>query len=158
LRGVGGWLLFFCISLTMLSPLITLYRLLSAFGPVLRVSGTYPGLLVVTIIDTVLSVGLMAFSIFAGISLWRVAPKAVSIAKAYLISLLVYSVLVIPLVFLAGLPSRANAVMFQEGLIGLLRSFGYVAIWLSYLSKSKRVAATYYGDDGGEYTSLNLNR
>jgi hypothetical protein len=105
-RGVKGWLLFFCISLTILSPLFTLANIARSFSAANRVEDALPGFMTANIIDTVLTLTIMALGIFAGAALWAVKPKAVRVAKLFLIVLPVYAVLEVAL-FLAILPSRA---------------------------------------------------
>ncbi|HKF55307.1 MAG TPA: DUF2569 family protein, partial [Blastocatellia bacterium] len=163
-RGVKGWLLFFCISLTILSPLITLGNLASGCSAASRVADRLPALMTATGIDSVLAVLVMALGIFAGVSLWTVRPNAVPVAKLYLIVLPVYAVFEIAL-FLAILPPRVSDALTSRGTISVLRSLCYAGLWFAYLSRSKRVKATYfesegYGSEynGSEYIGLNLSR
>jgi hypothetical protein len=141
LKGVSGWLLLFCLGLTVFSPLLTLFSLVAAYSdaPFHR----FPGLLTVTVIDTLLSVGLMAFSVYAGVGLWRIRPGAVQTAKRYLLCFLGYQVIAAVLPFTAGLPSSANEAITAEVVKNVVRGVFYVAIWYSYLNGSKRVKATY---------------
>jgi small basic protein len=142
-KEVGGWLLFFCLTLTVFSPLITIISLLSAYSGSDRVVDRYPGLMVITDIDTFLSLGLMAFSVYAGVGLWRVTLGAVRTAKRYLLCLLAYAVVATILPFIAGLPSKVNEAMVEFVFIGSFRTAVYVAIWYAYLNKSARVKATF---------------
>ncbi len=142
-KGVGGWLLLFCVGLTILSPLYTFYSLVTGYNETQPFYHQYPGLLTMTIIDIILSVGLMAFSIYAGISLWNIRPRAVKTAKTYLLSLLGYSILVIFLPFINGLPSEVNSQMVGLLIFSLVRTIIYIIVWYTYLSSSKRVKATY---------------
>src|SRR5215471_14786810 len=105
--GVKGWLVFFCISLTILNPLFTLANLSNGYNAVSQVADRLPGLMTATVVDSVLSLVIMALGIFAGVSLWAVKPNAVQVAKLYLIALPVYSVFEVAL-FLAILPPRAG--------------------------------------------------
>lgn len=102
----------------------------------------------ITVVDFVLSASVMCLSVYAGICLWRIRPNAVRISKAYLLVFLTYNVVASFLPFMAGLPSQANEVMMREVASGLFRSIIFVAIWYSYLNKSKRVAATYASTPG----------
>ena len=94
-------------------------------------------------IDAILSVGIICFSIYAGMSLWRIRPKGVSIAKVFLLTFAAYAVVANILPFLAGLPANANEAMTAQAFIGVLRSAIIVVIWYLYLVKSKRVRATF---------------
>lgn len=143
LQGVKGWLLFFCISLTVLNPLATAIGLiygLSGAGPVLL---QYPGLLVVTGLDLLLSVALAALSLYAGVSLWRIRPGALKVARMFLLIGAVYTLVSPFMGLLAGLPDAANQVILQDALQSGGRGVVYPVLWMTYLMRSKRVAATY---------------
>ena len=70
LRGVGGWLLVFCIWIAIIDPLMEL-RLL----PYLRYITLNPFLLV--------SLGLTAYGVFTGIQLWTAKAQALSYLRIY---------------------------------------------------------------------------
>ena len=142
-KGVGGWLLFFCVSLTILSPLITIGSSIIGFNETSSYFTRFPGLETITYIDLVLSIGLMAFSIYAGVALWSIKKDAVKIAKTYLIFFLIYVFISSFLPFMAGLPSSATNAMAAQVVKDAFRSIVYFSIWFSFLNKSKRVMATY---------------
>jgi hypothetical protein len=142
-KGVGGWLLFFCLSLTVFSPLITIVAIAASYTDTIQLLDRFPGMTAITVIDTFLSVGVMAFSVYAGVGLWRVKPCAVQTAKRYLLCLLAYTAVESILPFMAGLPSDMNETLITEVLRDASRKVIYIAIWYSYLNKSKRVMATF---------------
>jgi hypothetical protein len=142
-KGVGGWLLLFCLALTVLSPLVTLVSLVGGYSESSKYFNQFPGLLRINVIDAILSVSLMAFSIYAGIGLWTLRPGAVQMAKRYLWFFLGYHAIAAFLPFLAGLPSAANDAMLAEVAKDTFRGVIYFAVWYSYLNKSERVRATY---------------
>lgn len=142
-RGVEGWLLVLCWGLTIFSPIATGVSLVSIYARSHAYFAEFPGLLAVTVIEAVLSVPLMVFSVFAGLDLWRVRPRAVRTAKRYLRALLIYSFIIIPLPFVAGLPSAANEAMLAAVIVQSASIWLGVGIWYAYLSRSKRVRATY---------------
>ncbi|GAG86051.1 unnamed protein product, partial [marine sediment metagenome] len=142
-KDVKGWLLFLCIILTIISPLFSLINIVNSYNQLSQYYTIFPGLRTVTIIDIILSIGLIAFSIYAGISLWKVKPGAVNITKKYLLTFLGYSIIAIFLPFTAGLPSQVNSFMLGAALGIAIRTWIFIAIWYSYLNKSKRVKATY---------------
>jgi len=142
-QGVGGWLLFFCISLTVLGPLLTVASLITGFGISAEAFREFPGLLVMLIIDTVLSLGIAGFGLYAGLQLWRVRPGAVLTAKKYLYCALGYHILGIGLPWIAGLSPEDTKAMIVDGIRDTVRGLIYFAIWFSYLNQSKRVKATY---------------
>lgn len=142
-NGVGGWLLFLCFSLTVLSPLLGIVFFFTSYNEVNPYFEQFPGLLNITIVDGVLTIGMIIFSIYAGISLWQIRPGAVNIAKKYLLTFLGYTVVANLLPFMAGLPSQVNEAMMKEVAPAAIRSFVYVGVWYSYLNKSRIVKSTY---------------
>ncbi len=119
-KGVGGWLLFLCLSLVIFSPLLMIRDLYSA-------KGMNPFLFLI-------NVALLIFSVYAGIGLWKIRKGAVKIALIYL------NVLVL-LAFFSLIYSMVKGTYVYYS--GMLSPFVYSIIWTSYLIKSKRVKATY---------------
>jgi hypothetical protein len=124
-------------------PLLTINNITSGYNASRLYFDQFPGLLTITLVDGFLSAALTVFSIYAGISLWKKKPGAVTLAKKYLLAFLGYAVIAAVLPFMAGLPSEANSAMVPGVIRDAVRSLIYVAVWYSYLSKSVRVKATY---------------
>jgi hypothetical protein len=143
LRGVGGWLLLLVVGMTILNPLATLHNLLQGYDKIATYADRFPGLLSVAKADIVLSSVLMCLSIYAGVLLWGVRPAALKAAKVYFLAYLAYSVLVLIVVATADLPSQAAANMTASAFGQVFGAIIYVAIWWSYLNRSRRVKATY---------------
>jgi len=143
-KGVGGSLLLLCLGLTVFTPLLTMRSLATEVRESLSYFDQFPGILVIAVIDTILSLGIVAFSIYAGIGLWSIRPAAVQMAKRYLLCFLGYQAIAAILPFTAGLPWAATEGMIATGATHLLRGVIYFAVWYSYLNKSKRVIATYH--------------
>jgi hypothetical protein len=143
--GVGGWLLWFCIGITFFMPLWTIFNLINSYTKTSPMLKMYPGVLVIIIIDTFLSIGLTVFSIYAGVLLFKIRSNAVNIAKKYLLTRLAYSVIAEFLPFLAGFPAEANKAMIQEVPRSLIPTVVSIIIWYLYFINSKRVEATYGG-------------
>jgi hypothetical protein len=142
-KGVGGWLFLLCLGLTIFSPLIALLGLARGYREGSQYFAQYPGLLTLTALDTLLVLGLLAFSIYAGTGLWTLRPGAVRMAKRYLLCFLGYQAVALFLPLIAGLPSEVTEGIIAQATRDGLRGLLYVAVWHSYLSKSKRVRATY---------------
>lgn len=142
-KGVNGWLLIFCIMQVIVNPVLVLRSLVivwhGGFHPFQRV----PGLLTFTIIDTILILGVAAFSIYAGECLWSVKAGAVQIAKKYLLTVLAYYFVGVGLLFIIKLSPEASDKLFLWGLARLVMGAIFVSLWYSYFNKSKRVKATY---------------
>lgn len=138
-RGVRGWLLFFCISLTIISPLATVAQLRVTIESESRLFDLHPGLRVMVLLD----IALAAFGMYAGICLWRVALGAVKKVKLFLWCKLAYLVVPPPIIllFIARLPMNGATIseLMKEVALPVI-SF---LIPMAYLSQSKRVKATY---------------
>jgi hypothetical protein len=95
------------------------------------------------LINGLCSIGLAVFSIYAGISLWKVFPNGVTTTKKYLGAAFIYSVFSL---FLPHLISLSEEVQKEIGTTSLLNSIVtalYLYAWYQYLKRSKRVRATY---------------
>jgi hypothetical protein len=86
LKGIGGWLLFFCVSLTVLSPLMTLARLSNSRFAVGSLS----------------DLALVAISVLTGVMLWSVNQRAFVFLWIYFALLSSRLVLRILELYLAG--------------------------------------------------------
>lgn len=142
--GVKGWLLFLCIILTIISPIFSLGHLEMAWRESGPLFGAYPHLKDAVVIETLCMVALMAYSIYAGFSLWSVKLGAVKVAKNYLLAWLIYSIAT-PFVFvgIADLPSVFKNEILEEGIKNVVISILTFVIWFTYLHRSMRVRATY---------------
>jgi hypothetical protein len=140
---VGGWLMFFCLALTVFSPLATLYNFITTYDIVMTLSESYPSFVTIFYIDSILGTAIMVLSIRAGVALWKVAPNAVRTARNYLLIYLGYIIISVFLPFMAGLPTEANEAMIPEVIAGAFKSLIFFGIWFTYLNVSKRVKETY---------------
>jgi len=142
-KTVGGWLLLLCIVLTIISPLRTIYNLGTSYSETHQYFSQFPGLSVIFSIDCIFSAVVLFYGIRAGISLWKIKPGAVKMAKDYMYIFLGYSFIAIFLPFMAGLPSASNEAMIPIVAKSTFQSLLFFGIWFSYLNKSQRVKATY---------------
>jgi len=124
LRGVGGWLLFFCIMTTIIIPLVTIAEAANSNDPV--------------VILTDVALAILAFC--TGLSLWRVRPHALRWVRVYLV---VGSCLMM----IAGLQRQATYItheptssIYTNPVAGAVV---YAVTWWQYFRKSKRVKATF---------------
>ena len=142
-KGVRGWLLLLCLGLTVFSPLFNLESLVKEYVDRSEYFGRFPRLQFITVTETLLIMGLMAFSIYAGVGLWSVRPGAVQVAKRYLFCVLGYHAVAAILPFMAGLPSAATDAMIPHVVGDVFEGVIMFAIWYLYLDNSKRVKATF---------------
>jgi hypothetical protein len=96
-----------------------------------------------TALEAVFNLLLGAFSLYAGICLWRVRPNALRLVKVYFVLVLSIATLAI----LASVVTTHSAPSSETPQTNVLtdgaRMLIGVAIWWSYFKKSKRVKATY---------------
>ncbi len=133
---VGGWLLFYCISVTILSPLLSSISMIIGWNITLPYFASYPAVKAVFIISTCISISIIVFGIIAGIKLWKISKNAVSIVKFFLIYYFISSILT-NIILSAFIP---------EGGFNLWNVIGaliYSTIWYLYFLQSKRVKNTY---------------
>jgi uncharacterized protein DUF2569 len=141
--GVGGWLLLFCIILTIFFPLSTLFYLTMNFDEARSYFNLLSKLETFTYIDIVLRTGLIVFSIYTGAALWSIKKDAVQLAKKFLIYTLVYGIISSTFPILIYSPTFVDGTMVLQIIIHIIRSIIFFRIWTSYLNKSKRVMNTY---------------
>jgi Protein of unknown function (DUF2569) len=140
-RGVGGWLLFFILSLTVFTPLLHAYIIYSEKQSYqVTPSPLFFNLLA---IDWFMRGILIVFGLYAGIELWQMKPKAVQIAKAYLVAIFMQQLVLLAVGIWIASKVAPSPDLIGSLIIQPLRSFFYAVIWYLYLVKSKRVAATY---------------
>lgn len=142
-RGVGGFLLLFCILSAVVTPLTTAFTILQTFSTAGFLVARVPAVEHYVYAETAVRASLMLLSLNAGLKLWRVKPRAVSRAKLFLqcslLSCLVMFFLPVFFDFPGGLVERFRSAMIPQFIL-----VGIVApLWLAYFSVSRRVKATY---------------
>lgn len=148
--GVGGWLLFFILTLVFFSPASYIVAVLVGYRHTMesfsRSAHPY-SLYQFYFVEQAVGLALCGYSIFAGIQLWKKRPGAVGNAKRFLVLLAIFRLAD----FVAGLDWAA--IMGTRGTLSHFLSVGtwriplnsllYVALWYSYLLRSIRVRNTF---------------
>jgi hypothetical protein len=140
--GVGGWLLFLCISLTVLTPI----RLVADFYEARRQLATQlaqPGMTSLILGCGVLDLSAAGGCFIAGFMLWTRLLRAVRAAKIALLYFLCTFGPMTVLPYLAGLPPELSKAWSLTILKTIPLALIYPLVWFLYLSYSKRVRATY---------------
>ncbi|MBP1732269.1 MAG: hypothetical protein H6Q55_2698 [Deltaproteobacteria bacterium] len=142
-RGVKGWLLILCLSLTIFDPLAMLLSLFSITDAAKPLFDQYPGLLRLVVVSGVCRLAIAVSSIYAGLALWRVTPGAVGIARKYLMAVFLYTVFAFFLPAVVGLPEDLAQEIAGSSFVAGTLTISYAVIWFLYLSHSRRVKVTY---------------
>lgn len=143
LKGVGGWLLFFVVCLTILGPLASLFVVVFMLIGAGSLANTHSELLGFAVINALLIIPYSVWGLMVGTGLWKARAGAARHAKQYLLWGSIPFAIIINLLPL-GLPpadqtDQANA----SAAIGIIVGVGVALIWRSYLTKSRRVANTF---------------
>lgn len=150
-RGVGGWLLFFCVVLTIIGPLFWLINTSlewENFSPRLR--QLFPSFIDLCYVETFVLGLILLYGIVTGFRIWSGNVNGKVIARQYLkIRFFGFLVTVTALILIGvmlGLPSQLIGFV-AEGIPKIVVSEGgFFFIWWFYFKKSKRVKNTY-GED-----------
>lgn len=142
-KGVKGWLLLLCVSMAILTPMTGLTSLLAVSDTLKPYFDKDPALFKLVLISGICNICLLVYSMYAGVSLWRIVPNAVVTAKRYLVVLFHYSFFSIFLPQLVGLSEKTQTEFYKDNPIFNLLVMFEAFMWYLYMRKSKRVKATY---------------
>lgn len=132
-----------CISLTILDPSSIVLNLMIITNLTKPYFNKHAELLKIVLINGTCSIGLAVFSIYAGISLWKVLPNAINTAKKYLLAISLYSVFSTFIPTLVGLQAESVKGISGNNVVNSLLTILYASAWYFYLKKSRRVKVTY---------------
>jgi hypothetical protein len=142
-KGVKGWLLLLCVSMAILTPMTGLISLMAVTNELKPYFDQDPALFKLVLISGICNICLLVYSMYAGVSLWRLSPNAVASAKRYLVVLFHYSFFSIFLPQLVGLSEKTHLEIYKDNPLYNLIVMLEACLWYFYLRKSKRVKATY---------------
>ena len=135
-KGVVGWLLVLCITLTIIAPIVQGRIALIALRNLAQMHGLKAGITVRLMAVGYIYLGLSLFSLCAGVSLWREDPRGPALAKAYLSFSAALVISLYLLLGITGFQVQLPRIAFQR--------LVYSITWYTYLTRSKRVRETYY--------------
>jgi len=93
LKGVRGWLLFLCISLVFINPLLNIPLIILYIANQHNTLTIFPLLNITLIIDLVITSLFSLIGIYIGIKLWIIQSRAIANVNIYLNLLLIYSII-----------------------------------------------------------------
>jgi hypothetical protein len=144
-KGVGGWLVFFCVGLTILGPLFSLGQMVSTWEASQAAFSRFPSIKTAVIWENFGSALLLIYGFVVGCIIWSGNQNGKSIAKKYLLIRLFgfIGVEFIAIVLMGDLPSEILAAGIGAVFGAGIREVFYFLIWWFYFKKSKRVRNTY---------------
>jgi hypothetical protein len=142
-KGVKGWLLLLSVSMAILTPMTGLTSIMAVTNELKPYFDQDPALFKLVLISGICNISLLVYSMYAGVSLWRVSPNAAASAKRYLVVLFHYSFFSIFLPQLVGLSEKTRLEIYKDTPLYNLIVMLEACMWYFYLRKSKRVKATY---------------
>ena len=91
-----GWMGLFIAILVVISPLFSIFIIINSWNESITYGlfNLYPNFYYVSIIDVAISLFLILFSIYAGLSLYWLKDRAVFKAKIFLITNLIYGIII----------------------------------------------------------------
>ena len=150
---VGGWLLFYCVGLVILSPLATFGRMVSDWEEAKPVFDVYPFFKTAVIVECMGLTALVLAGFLVGLLIWSGNPSGREFAKTYMLSRLfgLMGLEIIVLFLVRDLPADAMLSVTGEVAAAVVVQCVWFTIWWLYFLKSKRVQALY-GDNGSLLT------
>jgi len=140
-KEVGGWLLFFCIVLTIIIPAQSLYQIF--FNMIPRLTRTHEArVTVLLVVHCILLGALAAYSGITGFSLWTAKREAVVAVRRFLWTLLFSNFAYFCFWIVLMKPWRALSFA-ERGWYHVVGPIGFFWFWYVYLEHSKRVRSTY---------------
>jgi hypothetical protein len=125
--GVGGWLLLFCISLTILAPLPMLMRASTGWHFIPRY-----------LFDDLR----MLYGMVVGAALWLARPISLMLLRIYFI--IAAATVVLGVLNVVAIALRMHVSLFlMPGFTPALGYVGVILLWFAYFCKSARVRNTY---------------
>jgi hypothetical protein len=134
-QGVEGWLLFLCVSLTIVAPLFDLKIGIKALTNM--ITSRSLTLFTASRLASVAAVylGLALYSFMAGLRLWLLKPNAPHFARIFLILSTTTVITLYTILYAAGVHVDILRIVFGRSV--------FLVVWYSYLQTSRRVKATY---------------
>lgn len=143
--GVGGWLVFFCVGLTILSPLFSLGQMVNGWEQSKPAFSSFPTIKSALIWENLGSVAILIYGFIVGCMIWSGSSEGRNIARRFLLIRFFgfIGVEVVAILIMGDLPSQMVSAGIGGVVGAIFREGVYFAIWWLYFNKSKRVRNTY---------------
>ncbi|WP_441001135.1 GYF domain-containing protein [Fodinibius sp. SL11] len=145
LQGVGGWLTFFCVGLTILGPLLSIGNMISGWEGAKQAFDAFPKFETAIWVENIGISIITIYGFITGAMIWSGNKKGKTLAERYLLIrlFLFIGTELLALMILSDLPQEAYSIMTDEVIVAVFREVFLFGIWFSYFKVSKRVKATY---------------
>ncbi len=143
LKGIRGWLLLLCLNLTVLDPAAVLMNLFVVSDVAKPYFSQQPMFFYLIVVNGIAGIALAVFSLYAGVSLFRLLPRAPETARKYFAVISAYAVLAPFLPFLLRSEQLATRENFYMNCLNSFFTMAYALVWRLYLKRSRRVRQTY---------------
>jgi len=141
-NSIKGVLLLFCLILTIFLPMGKVFAFICEYN-ILKLHCNVSDISFLAISYGFLNVFLLVFSIYAGVTLWKIRYNAVRTAKIFLLVYFGCSIILIVLTFFSSVSSSHRSFLYYEAGKSLIFSISFFIVWYWYLCKSKRVEFTF---------------
>ena len=143
--GVGGWLTFFCVGLTILGPLVVLGSIANTWSEAKPAFVSFPAIKAAIIWESAGSIVLLIYGFIVGCIVWSGSPQGRTIARRYLLIRFFgfVGIEVFALFLLRDIPASAFSEVVLQMVIAIAQNAIAFLIWWFYFKKSKRVSNTY---------------
>jgi hypothetical protein len=141
--GVRGWLLYFCLQLFVLNPLLIGFQVTTEFRA-LDAAGALRSLLAPIVgLDSTVRLVLVVLGVVGGALLVRRSGRALQFIRVYLVVFAIAHFALASLPFFFGLPLDVRNQVVGTLLYRAAMMVPATTFWLLYFKHSKRVKATY---------------
>lgn len=139
-KGIGGWLLLFCIVLTIITPLLSASHIISGHASAGVMTSSAK---MATIIESILAGSLHLYGFVTGCIVWSGNKRGNVYAKRFLITNLAgFFIIGIIVALLVDLPDMRHKVI-GSYIILVPKEIIFFTVWWYYFKKSKRVKYLY---------------
>jgi len=139
LKGVKGWLITFIIWIGVLLPIGTVINI-SEWDKISDIIDSYSGLRDLSIFDITVGLGVAVIGVYTAISLYKIKPSCVKLAKIFIIVYAVSTIFLCISIFSLDIPQSVKDETMRMMFFRLI----VAGLWYAYFMKSKRVKETYY--------------
>lgn len=145
LVGVGGWLLWFCIALTIGGPILAAFEIEDNWIKGQPAFDRFPALKTAVLFENWSSVAIVLYGFTVGCLIWSGAPYGKRIAKQYLLIRLIafFVVEAAVLGIISDLPPAVVNAAITAVIPEFLKLAVFTFVWWLYFKRSVRVKNTY---------------